>query len=146
MTDATLGPAPKRRWFQFSLATLFVAVTVFSCWLAYQLNWIRERHQLLAHQTQVFQAAGEDFSAREVDSASLKKLYSTHSVRAPWPLWLFGEEGTVRVNVVRLDDHPGPFYSDHYEEYREAQRCFPEALDVVLYILPTKTTAVAPCQ
>ena len=36
-----------RRWFRFSLRTLFVVVTiacVFAGWIAYQLDWIRERH------------------------------------------------------------------------------------------------------
>jgi hypothetical protein len=37
----------QRRWFRFSLRTLFLAVTVLACWLGYYLNWIRERHALL---------------------------------------------------------------------------------------------------
>jgi hypothetical protein len=40
--------APRRRWFAFSLRALFVVVTVFGCWLGYQLNWIRERHEALS--------------------------------------------------------------------------------------------------
>jgi hypothetical protein len=35
--------APNRRWFQWSLRTLFVVVTVFGCWLGYEFNWIRQR-------------------------------------------------------------------------------------------------------
>ena len=42
---------PRRRWFRFSLRTLFVVVTVLGCWLGYQLNWIRERHAVLARQS-----------------------------------------------------------------------------------------------
>ena len=34
---------PKRRWFRFSLRTLFVVVTVFAIWLGYHVNWIQER-------------------------------------------------------------------------------------------------------
>jgi hypothetical protein len=30
-----MTPAPKRRWFQFSLRTMFVVVTVFACWLGW---------------------------------------------------------------------------------------------------------------
>jgi hypothetical protein len=42
--------APRRRWFRFafSLRTLFVAVTICGCWLAYQMHWIRGRHAALA--------------------------------------------------------------------------------------------------
>lgn len=36
-----------RRCFQFSLRTLFALVTVLCVWLGSQLNWIRERHQVL---------------------------------------------------------------------------------------------------
>jgi hypothetical protein len=37
---------PRRRWYQFSLRTMFVLVTV-ACvvlaWVGYSLNWIRQR-------------------------------------------------------------------------------------------------------
>ena len=38
---------PRRRWFRFGLRTLFVAATAVACWLGYQLNWIRQRHDAL---------------------------------------------------------------------------------------------------
>ena len=41
--------APKRRWFRFSLRMMFVVVTVFGCWLGYELNWIRQRHEISNH-------------------------------------------------------------------------------------------------
>jgi hypothetical protein len=43
-----MTPATKRRWFRFSLRTLFVVVTLLCCWLGYQLNWIRQRHAVLS--------------------------------------------------------------------------------------------------
>jgi hypothetical protein len=46
-------PPNRRRWFRFSLRTLFVLFTLLSipfCWIGYQLNWIRERQEFrLAH-------------------------------------------------------------------------------------------------
>jgi hypothetical protein len=36
-----------RRYFQFSLRTLFALMTILCIWLGYQLNWIRERHKAL---------------------------------------------------------------------------------------------------
>jgi len=36
-------PPDRRRWFQFSLGTLFVVMTLVALWLAWELNFIRER-------------------------------------------------------------------------------------------------------
>ncbi len=39
-----------RRWFRFSLRTLFVAMTLLAClacWLGYELNWIRQRQEAI---------------------------------------------------------------------------------------------------
>jgi hypothetical protein len=38
---------PKRRWFRFSLRTLFVAVTALACWLGWQVNIVRQRRAIL---------------------------------------------------------------------------------------------------
>jgi hypothetical protein len=35
--------APKRRWFRFSLRTLFVVVTVIACWLGWNVHVVRQR-------------------------------------------------------------------------------------------------------
>ncbi len=45
-----MADSPKHRRLRFSLRTLFVVVTVAACivgWTAYQLNWIRQRHEEL---------------------------------------------------------------------------------------------------
>jgi hypothetical protein len=39
--------APKRRWFRFSLRTLFVVVAVFAVWLGWNVRQIRTRDVLL---------------------------------------------------------------------------------------------------
>jgi hypothetical protein len=50
-------PKTKRRWYQFSLRTMFVLVVVVSipmAWVGFQFNWIRQRRQWLrghAHTT-----------------------------------------------------------------------------------------------
>jgi hypothetical protein len=38
-----MPPAPKRRWFRFSLRTLFVVVTVGCIWLAWNVNIVQQR-------------------------------------------------------------------------------------------------------
>jgi len=48
VTDASDNvPAPRRRWFQYSLRTLFVLMTVVALWLAWELSFIRERQAWL---------------------------------------------------------------------------------------------------
>jgi hypothetical protein len=74
--------SPVRRWFRFSLRTLFVVVTVFACWLGCQLNWIRQRHEHLRR-----------FPEKQF-----------HDVAAPLSLRPFGEAGVEWLNV---DDGPG---------------------------------------
>ena len=69
-------PAPKRRWFAYSLRTLFVVMTVFACWLGYQLNWIRQRHN-----------AKIGFGYLQIATTGPIPCH------APWPLRWFGEEG-----------------------------------------------------
>src|SRR5262245_14455321 len=67
---------PKRRWFRFSLRTLFVGVTVIGIaagWVVYQLNWIRQRHAFL----------------NASDVASEAPGFSNEP--AAWPLPWFGE-------------------------------------------------------
>jgi hypothetical protein len=39
---------PRRPWFRFSLRMLFVVLTIFACWLGWNLNIVRQREQLLA--------------------------------------------------------------------------------------------------
>jgi hypothetical protein len=99
MTEAK----PKCRWFRFSLRTLFVLVTIAGAcagWVAYQLNWIRERHAVL--QTH---GGGE-----------LVTFY-IEPQPPPWPLGLFGEpsqSGNVFI----------PFRES---ELKYAHSLFPEA-------------------
>jgi hypothetical protein len=65
---------------RFSLRTLFVLVAIAGvpmAWGAYQLNWIRQRHEFISH----FRAVS-GYSPTTVDPQA-----------APWPLSLFGENG-----------------------------------------------------
>jgi hypothetical protein len=77
-------PIPRRRWFRFSLRTLFVLVAV-GCTIvgfaAYNLNWIRQRHALTI-------------------DGNVEILCSTvETPSAPWALKLLGETGARVVRV-----------------------------------------------
>ena len=43
-----IAPTPKRRWFTFKLRTLFVVVTMASCWLGWQVHIVQRRRTFLA--------------------------------------------------------------------------------------------------
>jgi hypothetical protein len=45
------APISRRRWPRFSLRTLFVVVTVFGIWLAWNANRVRERNNLVEYLT-----------------------------------------------------------------------------------------------
>ena len=55
-------PKP-RRWFRFSLRTLFVLVTAFCVWLGWQLHLVRQRNMLVKLVDENYGYAG-----REIDS------------------------------------------------------------------------------
>ena len=40
-------PDPKCRRFRFGLRSFLAIVTVLGCWIGYETNWIRHRHQVL---------------------------------------------------------------------------------------------------
>jgi hypothetical protein len=102
MTDAK----PNRRWFRFRLRTLFVLVSIASVplgWVAYQLNWIRQRHRFLQrHQQPDYELLVTDDEAR------------ARTDRFPWPLRLFGEQEKWAVHAPA-------------NEADEAAKLFPEA-------------------
>jgi hypothetical protein len=43
-----MSTSPRRRWFQFSLATMFVVVTAVAIWLGWELKFIRDRKATIA--------------------------------------------------------------------------------------------------
>jgi hypothetical protein len=72
---------PPRRWFRFSLRTMFVLVTVACDWLGYHLHWINQRHTAL----------------------QWMKTHSGHpdgECLPPIRLWSLGESGVESLIVV----------------------------------------------
>jgi hypothetical protein len=79
---------------RFSLRTLLVLIALISIplgWLAYQLNWIRERHKML---TQELPREYQEY--REYNKTQPAILRP-----APWPLRIFGEQGIVVIGVPK---------------------------------------------
>ena len=103
----------KRRWFRFSLRTMFVLVTVLCVWLGYQLNWIRQRR--------------EEIKSERVDPMHTQMCFETSAepptYQAPALLWFFGERG---YSSVWTQDFPTNEMA--LTEAKRVRRLFPEAM------------------
>jgi len=106
-------PTPKsRRWFRFSLRTMFVVVTVlavFISFVVYNLNWIKERDEARLW----LPKNGGSFSSQMTPAKSFP---------APWSLRILSEHGERIVVLDRRvikDELPA--------EALRMQRLFPEA-------------------
>jgi hypothetical protein len=103
---------PIRRWFQFSLRTMFVGVMLLSLplgWVGYSLNSIRQRHAILT----VLDSSS--------DNAYCTQDYHLGTRTALNGLWLFGEAGVIWLIVP--ESPPA--------EIDRTRRLFPEAELVV---------------
>ena len=100
-----MDTVPKRRWFQFSLKSLFVVITLFGMWLGWQLYWFKTRRDWLEAKNYVaaFPAAG----ARKLPHPQLM-------------ITLFHQEAISQILLRNASK----------EEVAKVRRLFPEA-DVV---------------
>jgi hypothetical protein len=71
--------SPSRRWFRFSLRTLFILVTVVALWLGYYANWMRQRGEA---RVWLDECAPSPFAAPFLTYPRLE---------LSWPLRLLGE-------------------------------------------------------
>jgi hypothetical protein len=99
-----MAPAPEhtRRWYQFGLRSLFMAMTLAAVplgWIAYSLNWIHQRRAV--------------FDQLQVRAMSLRD----ESTEAPAGLWLFGESGVQEIWCRNLTPR----------DVELVERLFPEA-------------------
>jgi hypothetical protein len=81
-----MTPAPKR-WFRWSLRTMFVVVTVLGAMIGYELNWIRDRHRALSN--------------GEVSIIACGSMYVPHiPYPPPWHLRVLGETQVSSFGLV----------------------------------------------
>jgi hypothetical protein len=94
---------------RFSLRTVFVAIALLSIpmgWMAYQLNWIRQRHAALD-------------SEEENKFPVFVGGFSLTPTPAPWQLRIFGEQGVGDILMVNANKWP--------ELKQKLANLFPEA-------------------
>ena len=131
-------PTRRRSRLRFSLRALFVLVTLFACFLAYEVNWIRRRHKFLEDQDQLTHALTDATWDINYDFPKVEILPGR--VEAPGFLWIFGEETlpSLDVLVVQQDNQIDPERpADSYEEVRTAHSLIPEA-QIVAAIIPAE--------
>jgi len=107
-----MSEAPKRRWFRFSLRTMFVVVTlvaVFLAWLGWELSYIRERKAWLRQ---------NDFYGLVTGVTVWKG--SSGKAQIPWWRTMLGDEA---VGVIQFPAHWPDEQCDH------AMQLFPEMVD-----------------
>lgn len=80
--------AIRRRWFAFSLRTMFVGVTLLCCWLGYCLNWIRQRHDAIEMTDSVTLAGG----FRETETPAMLRIFGEEAV---FEIYATAPEGQV---------------------------------------------------
>jgi hypothetical protein len=96
---------PKRRWYQFSLRTMFVAVTLACIAMAFAVRWVQHSREWIRQRDG---ALGENFVQRTLpDKESDRPL-------APSGLWLLGAKGEPEIECPP-------------EKRERMQRLFPEA-------------------
>jgi hypothetical protein len=114
--------APRRRWFRFTLRTLFVVVTlaaIAASWVAYQINWIRARHTFLEI------AAAEPRSMQTNIAMALDARLGRPDLSppAPWSLRIF-REPAVALIVVRDEFTASEWVEKARGLFPEARVCF----------------------
>jgi hypothetical protein len=138
---------PKRRWFPFSLRTMFVLVTVFCVflgWLIVQLQWIKNRsdaREWVLNNRGLVVNAGRNFIMTRNDRSviqsedggrtSLKDGRLLNLPLAPLSLRMFGENSTYFIVLGNDGNMPPPPMSDIKAKLSDLQQLFPEAEIVV---------------
>jgi hypothetical protein len=120
----TFPAAPRRRWFRFSLRTLFVVVTVLGAslgWLVVQLKWIQDRHEALRWIVPGYERSRAAESGSQLPPMKGFAVSLTGS-KVPWSLKIFGELGVERIEVDQEWLKP-----DARHSLDELKLLFPEA-------------------
>ena len=128
-----MSEAPKRRWFRFSLRSLFLVVTALCLWLGWNVNVVRLRRAVLAQVPNDIGVVEWKIATRATDRdhldariASIKD--STHCRRHAAP------SAGPRLSLIRrwLGDEPiGVVALWNESDFHRISSLFPEALTVL---------------
>jgi hypothetical protein len=97
-----MTPAPKRRWLRFSLRTLFVVVTVFACWLGWNVNRVRQRYELIEYLNSLdHQASPAPSWVVRCDEDRLPIGWQLLGARHDWATWLVQNNALTDAELRR---------------------------------------------
>src|SRR4249920_2312085 len=112
MSKHPMTAPPKRRWFRFSLRTMFIVVTIFGVWLGWQLQIVRERKELIRLLNHLPEDKDSHVSITRLEeiehdpSFKLRQKFSPSnefdSVRIAWFRRMLGDEAYLSIHV----EHP----------------------------------------
>lgn len=140
MDEQAHDPVPKRRWFRYSLRTLFVVVTVVCCWLGYHLNWIAQRHAFLADETLVRERHPDPAHASM--SAGIAWRDPQAPRRAPGMLWIFGEGGWTSFGVLVQSRSVDDLTDHDWDRISDARSLFPESEVIAVHVWDTSHAGI----
>jgi hypothetical protein len=115
---------PNWRW-RISLRMLLLCVTVLALFFGYHVNWLHQRHLLLARYDSPAESAGAESEFLR-DEWRWRNPAETRA-DAPGLLGLFGEAGVDELWLVFYSDDPANAAAARAAEFRRAKRLFPEA-------------------
>lgn len=105
---------PRRRWFQFSLATLLVVMTLFAAiagWLAWEMNFVQQRRSMCA----IIEGRG-GYAVSVAQAKARTGTTSSNSIPI-WRIWL-GDEPYLAIGLGNEQSK---------EDLQLATELFPEA-------------------
>jgi hypothetical protein len=106
---------PKRRWYQFSLRTLLIAMTLLAIWLGWNIKKVRQRSEYARYLI----AKGEDVIPLE-SAATVAAQHPWSTKRVPW-VWRW--MGATPIEYIRIHEARGFAQADA----RVMADLFPEA-------------------
>jgi hypothetical protein len=118
MNETPTPSVPRRRWGSFSLRTMFVLMTLFCCWLGWEMSIVRTRQSKL-------QEMRKSFEYQVTLAADWQKNYPAGNTPRPvatvpvWRGWL-GDQAVQEIWYPRA-------FSESQPEFRRLARTFPEA-------------------
>lgn len=118
---------PKRHRFRLSLRSLLIVVTIAGLcfgFIAYQLNWIRRRHEAMDDWYKRFGCGPVVAAFGQVTSTRGTKTTTEITAAPPWGIRIFGEPGYKWIAVGVAD---GDWASEDMEIKYRVEKLFPEA-------------------
>ncbi len=134
MSETPLPSVPLRRWGSFSLRTMFVLMTLFCCWLGWQMSVVRTRQSKL-------QEMRKSFEYQVTLAADWQKNYPAGNTPRPvaaipaWRVWL-GDQAVQEISY----SGPSHVQTEKSPELRRVARIFPEA-----QLIPIPERHMEPC-